>query len=233
MKKFAFVLAFAMVSAITASAATITPTDYAKKIEISLGSTAQTALGASTLTDFPVLVRLSTGISGFTYADFQQTAGADLVFADAENNALAFEIDTWNDQGESLVWVKVPSLSASSKVYAYYGGSAYAHTPSDTWSAYLGVWHFNGHDASGFTPDATANGLTGNSGDFTEISGRVGGAAQGVKGIAVADYEPAHSVGGTFSASGWFKLPNQTTQYTTFIEALAKVQFGVVLLQVY
>ncbi|MDD4059842.1 MAG: DUF2341 domain-containing protein [Kiritimatiellae bacterium] len=217
MKKLAFVLAFTMVSAIVASAATITPTDNTKKVAISLGTTAQTALGASTLTDFPVLVRLSTAIEGFTYEDFQQNAGADLVFADADNNALDFEIDTWNDQGESLVWVKVPSLSATSVIYAYYGGNAYAHTPSDTWSAYLGVWHFSGHDASGITPDATVNGLDGNSGDFTEITGRVGGAAQGVKGIAVANYEPAHSVGGTFSASGWFKLPNQTTQYTTFI----------------
>ena len=72
MKKLAFVLAFTMVSAIVASAATITPTDYTKKVAISLGTTAQTALGASTLTDFPVLVRLSTAIEGFTYEEVEE-----------------------------------------------------------------------------------------------------------------------------------------------------------------
>src|SRR5574344_1667001 len=201
----------------TASAGTIRPTDYARKVEIALGATAQAALGASTLTNFPALVRLSTGIAGFSYGDFWQSAGSDLVFADTDGNALDFEIDTWNDQGESLVWVKVPSLSTSSVIYAYYGGSAYAHAPPDTWTEYLGVWHFSGHDAGGITPDATVNGLNGDSGDFTEITGRVGGAAQGGKGIAGANYEPAHPVGGTFSASGWFRLPNQTSQYTTFV----------------
>ena len=64
------------------------------------------------LADFPVLVRLSTAIDGFSYSDFQQQDGVDLAFLDARGNVLAHEIDTWNTDGESLVWVKVPAFFA-------------------------------------------------------------------------------------------------------------------------
>ena len=59
--------------------------------------------GAAALADFPVLVRLSTAIEGFDYAD----VGADtnLVFKDAVGTVLPHEIDTWDDAGTSLVWV--------------------------------------------------------------------------------------------------------------------------------
>ena len=67
--------------------------------------------GAETLTNVPVLVRLSTAISGFDYNDFASPSnGADLAFFDANGRRLAYEIDEWHTNGTSLVWVKLPEL---------------------------------------------------------------------------------------------------------------------------
>ena len=60
-----------------------------------------------TLADFPLLVRLSeSAISGFSYQDFQGTGGSDLRFETADGTGLAYDVDTWDENGESLVWVK-------------------------------------------------------------------------------------------------------------------------------
>ena len=118
-------------------------TQYAKSIDITFpGYT-----GSTTLTDFPVLVRLSIARNKFDYSKCQAN-GADLRFSDAEGNLLSHEIDTWNPSGESLVWVKVPSFNADAVITAHYGitgGLPPAVTASDVWSAdYVGVWHLNG-----------------------------------------------------------------------------------------
>ena len=79
--------------------------------------------GSGTLENFPVLVRLAEydaetgkGIQGFSYADCA-TGGLDISFEDAGGNLLAHEIDTWNPKGESLVWVRVPSLSGKATTF--------------------------------------------------------------------------------------------------------------------
>ena len=195
------------------------PLDFTRKIEFTLSSDVQSALGGNRLLDFPVLIRFPGQIDGFDYTAFQ-TAGRDMMFADENGNEFPYEIDTWNPQGESLVWVKVPALTASMKIICYYGGAVNVlNDPTLVWSDYLGVWHFNGQ-TDGVTPNATANeGLDGASGEFTVIDGPFGSAAaQPGQNIRVADYEPAYEVGKNFSASGWFRLPGQTTSnYSTFI----------------
>ena len=100
--------------------------------------------GSETLVDFPVLVKISTnGIAGFSYGDCLKHNGGDLRFADADDNLLASEVDTWNTNGVSLVWVKVPSLTDSTKITAYYGwDSAPMVASSNVWAnGYVGVWH--------------------------------------------------------------------------------------------
>ena len=132
-------------------------TAYAHRIDIRFSGYA----GSTTLTDFPVLVRLS-GANGFDYAECRIPDGGDLRFADANGNLLASEIDTWNTNGTSLVWVKVPLLNSGSAIAAYYGCA----TPGpanrrDVWSnGYEGVWHLG--DAGLIQRDSTTNGL-----DFT------------------------------------------------------------------
>ncbi len=66
-----------------------------------------------TLTDFPVLVRISpVTITGFQYSQMvDSSTGSDLCFIDTLGNGPPFEIDTWDPQGTSLVWVKLPSMA--------------------------------------------------------------------------------------------------------------------------
>ena len=124
--------------------------------------------GAETLTDVPVLVRLSTTISGFDYNDFASPSnGADLAFFDANEQRLAYEIDEWHTNGTSLVWVKLPELKRGMRFTAAWGGvPMYGHAPDrsapdghEVWCDYAGVWHMN--EDSGTAYDSTANGLDG------------------------------------------------------------------------
>ena len=131
---------------------------YSHKINVKFSGYA----GSTTLTDFPVLVRLSKDLNGFDYSACQIPNGGDLRFSDAAGNLLASEVDTWNTNGVSLVWVKVPSLNAATQIRAYYGCAAPGHAnPRDVWSnGYEGVWHLG---ADGYLQrDSTTNGL-----DFT------------------------------------------------------------------
>ena len=67
-----------------------------------------------------ISVRLSTAISGFDYNDFASPSnGADLAFFDANERRLAYEIDEWRTNGESLVWVKLAELKRG---HALHGG---------------------------------------------------------------------------------------------------------------
>ena len=115
--------------------------------------------GQTTLTNFPVLVKVSTnGISGFSYADCKKPNGKDLRFADENGTLLPSEVDTWNTNGESLVWVKVPSLSASTKITGYYGWELAPQVmAADVWDEnYVGVWHL-GASGSATQKDSTTN----------------------------------------------------------------------------
>ncbi len=102
--------------------------------------------GTETLTDFPVLVKISeTSIPGFHYSDCRKENGGDLCFVDENGNLLDCEIDIWDTSGTSLIWVKVPTLSATTILKVYYGWLfAPAVNPKAVWSnGYAGVWHMN------------------------------------------------------------------------------------------
>ena len=137
--------------------------------------------GNETLTDVPVLVRLSSAIEGFDYADFAAPdTGADMIFTDMEGTArYPYEIDEWHKDGESLVWVKLPVLKKGTKFLLAYGnpvdatsssrqnedGSDSAERGEDAastmkhsvWREYAGVWHMN--EDSGTAFDSTEHGL--------------------------------------------------------------------------
>jgi hypothetical protein len=76
---------------------------------------------AERLVDFPALVRLGTNIAGFAYSQFGGT-WASLRFADATGaQPLAYEVDAWDTNGESAVWVRVPALTNGTAIQAYWG----------------------------------------------------------------------------------------------------------------
>jgi hypothetical protein len=87
-----------------------------------------------TLKDFPVLVRLGTNVPGFSYGQFASPTGDDLRFTDAGGTReIPYEIDQWNPDGISTVWVQVPDLSSTNDfIWAYWGNPAEATVPDYT-----------------------------------------------------------------------------------------------------
>ena len=129
----------------------------------------------TTLTDFPVLVRIAeynatagTGIQGFDYDDLMfKSTGDDICFVAEDGTPLAFEIDTWNTAGESLVWVKLPSMQNGTEFAMFYRSSKKGKVDVCTdnpFADYVGVWHL-GETGSGNSStkvfDSSGNGLTG------------------------------------------------------------------------
>ncbi len=123
---------------------------------------------AENLTNFPVLVKLDS--TRINYSGTQDS-GQDIRFTDSDGTTLlSYEIEKWDETGNSFVWVKVPQIDASSStdyIYMYYGNSSAADAQAATsvWdSNYVMVQHLN--ETSG----TTANDSTSNNNDGTKVS---------------------------------------------------------------
>ena len=201
--------------------------EFLKKIPISVSDARQRALGDNSANDVPVLVRISESIPGFRYDDLA-TGGSDLAFGVENGGVLTIyphEIETWNPEGESLIWVKVPTLSAETKFAMYYGnGVSVAESKTAVWSNYVGVWHLN--EASGDATDATGHGLTAvpkgaNSGsDSVRVAncpagaGRQMASVKGNKSYLLVDNSDLLDCGNSLTFSGWFKAYGTSTSYS-------------------
>ena len=203
--------------ALPAAAATLDASLFGKSVEIAVGSG---KYSGGPLANFPLLVRLDRA-SGFSFGDFASPAD-ELRFADANGDSLDFEIDTWDSALGALVWVSVPSFSASTAVTAYYapksGASLPAVSSSAVWTkaGYAGVWHCgsfaSGGDDLPNSADPALVGTTPATGyPVIESADAVVGAhasnkSDGAGGI----YVPASTLalGGKFTVSGWFKCHN-------------------------
>ena len=209
------------------------------------GYTNDTGTSRSTLTDFPVLVRISPSrITDFAYADSLVANGGDLRFKAADGTPLPFEVDTWNTSGESLVWVKLPSMENGTEFAMFYGASATAAgavAAGNPWGDYTGVWHMreSGSGTSARIQDSTANALTaaGASGSSSVASGKIGGSWRTgnnrEKEVAlVVDSSTAPNVataisalGSTFTASFWANPKNSNISWGTYI-ATKEIEAG-------
>lgn len=141
-----------------AHATTIDPSNYEYSMTISPAAGRIT----TTLSNFPLLVRLSsTRQPWFDPADCG-TGGADLRFALADGTLLSHEIDTWNPSGESFVWVNVPSLSPVTEIKVYWGvknsSLAPAVNAADAWPDFVAVYHLGEGNATAL--DSSGNGYT-------------------------------------------------------------------------
>ena len=139
----------------------------------------------ATVSDFPVLVKVSEGSpAGFSYSDCMKEDGDDLRFADAGGNLLDSEVDVWDTNGVSLVWVKVPSLVKDVRITAYYGWQfAPKVSATNVWAnGFLGVWHLGGSDVTSFE-DSTGGGAF--LYEPAAVSGSVGTGRTGIAGKAV------------------------------------------------
>ena len=121
------------------------------------------------LTNFPALLRIGKRtIDGFSMSQLGYLGNRDqrICFADGRGTILPYEVDKWDESedGELLVWVKVPVVRPGSYIWVYWGvGESTVISPEhesgavDIWAEYLGVWHFG--EASGQIKDSTANHL--------------------------------------------------------------------------
>ena len=136
---------------------------------------------SETLTNFPVLVVLSTNIEGFAYSQFGSPGGGDLRFtAGGGTDPLSFEIEGWNPAGESHVWVQVPAISGPGDfISAYWGASNATILPpytqdGSTWSeGYELVLHLNSN-----VSDSAASPVTVIDEDTSDAAGIVAGARE-------------------------------------------------------
>lgn len=149
------------------------PPRYTRRAEITING----YTGTQTLADFPVLVRLGRHLPGFDYAQFSAADGSDLRFHDAtETLPLSFEVEQWNTNGSSLVWVRVPELRTGTRIWATWGDPDLTTRPSytldgSTWrNGFRSVFHFQDGLA-----DSSPNATTASNSLSTAASGLIAG----------------------------------------------------------
>ncbi len=175
--------------------------------------------GNVVLTNFPVLVRLSEGIDGFRYSDFKSPDRADMMFTDDRGAVLPYEIQSWNPEGTSLVWVRANELSANERLFLYYSaeGVTVPNDPRATWRDYFAVWHLDGKGDDGAVAESGPHGLAGVAADAVtaDESGKVGpcfsfGDAGGVLASGLHERLSADADTGRFTISCWARLSAKT-----------------------
>ena len=152
------------------------------------------------LADFPLCVKLSASVG-------LPDDPAGLRFVDSEGNALAFEIETWNAAGESVVWVRVPSLAQGTVVRALWSSATAAQgaTHADNvWnSEYKAVYHLASGDDS--SPNARHFATDTLSADAAGVVGR-GRSFDGTASRRMNRYAPWFAdLSGPFTISGWIR----------------------------
>ena len=198
--------------------------DFKKKIDFALSAESQAALDAGAVDGVPVAVRVSTDIEGFDYADMNAN-GTDVIFGAVDGSEItrySYELEKWDPNGESVFWVKVPSLSAATTISMCYGNNVSVpdNDPTSVWSDYVGVWHMAG--GAGNETDATGHGLDGvpTGSKLTEMYsdsnapvglGRVNQTSAGkYNRLSVPNYNEFITDHSRFTVSGWFKSTNAT-----------------------
>ena len=188
MKKLLLPLLALAVLALPARAAisnveTIAPGGFARGVVLTVDGY---AANRDTLTNFPVLVRVSNGtIPGFSYSDinFPAKANADICFVAEDGTPLAFDIDTWDTSANatSLVWVTLPTMVHGTEFAMFYKGQTSGKDVcgGNAFTNYVGVWHLGDPgDANAIVYDSTPNSLTGDasSRSLAVPAGRIGAA---------------------------------------------------------
>ncbi len=185
-------------------------TSWNNRVKITFNNAAQ----AENLTNFPVLVTLSS--SNISYAS-TQNAGQDIRFTDSDGTTLlSYEIEKWDESGSSFVWTKIPQIDASSStdyIYMYYGNSSAADAQDKTavWSTYAAVYHLSetGNGTTDEFRDSSTNSYDGTGGAGTSAnapslntSGKIGN-AETFDGTDFIDMGNVLNLNSSFTLSSW------------------------------
>ncbi len=180
---------------------------------------------------FPVVLRIAEGNpEGFSYADVQE-GGADILFTTQAGAVIPHEIETWDTNGTSAIWVNLPEMALGTKFLFRYGNATVTtprNNPADVWAdaGYAGVWHMAETNAADNAADSTGHGLHAVPGgaDASEMIGNAAGAAGGARVVASSAVVNSFSVpnydflnlGGSFTIGGWFKATTITSNGRVF-----------------
>lgn len=104
------------------------------------------------LLDFPVPLRLGPAM-------IQDMGSAETLGAwDATGAPLALEVEAWDPDAESLVWVRVPRIAAGSTTdWIRVASGATTAAPGSVFGAFAGVWHLAPDEQTSF-PDSSGHG---------------------------------------------------------------------------
>ena len=204
------VLAFlaATICSFTSALAAVDISVYARYAELTIAGHS----GTETLTDFPVPVRLTESQSGggFHHSDCLAEGGRDLCFllrSPAGFIEVPYEVESWDSEGQSLVWLKLPRYTADRLEFVMlWGGPVREIDSKSVWSKYVAVIH-GGSSIS----NSVGNALTAVSGAAATVptmsAGVVGGGiTKSGSSIGVNLDNPSGVLDsdGTFTVSGWF-----------------------------
>jgi hypothetical protein len=194
----------------------INPPDFANRLRISMAGYNR----GEVLTNFPVLVSFQTNLSGFSYRQFASLTGGDLRFTDADGVTLIpHEIDEWNTNGVSSVWVLMPFLAGTNDyIWAYWGNATATNLPSPStngavWSpGHQLVWHLK---EGGFPFVDSAQ-------QHPAITGVAPASSAGQVGLGIScngssqflDAGPIN-LGNAFTLSAWVKVDPTATSIQT------------------
>lgn len=192
-------------------------TSYSKRIQITLDNSDQTVAFANQA----VLVRLNSGIAG--YSNFNSD-GSDIRFTlDDHSTVLDHQIDSWNVNGNSYVWIRIPNVPSANTmtVFMYFGNNSASsgENIAPLWTRYSSVWHLQ-ESAAGAAPqfrDSTAAAKNGTAqGGPVTATGIIGNALDLNGNNDVMDVGSLlGTLGGTATLSFWVKTA-QTGNNTNF-----------------
>jgi hypothetical protein len=191
-------------------ATALNPGNYTDNLKITIAGYNRSEI----LYDFPLLVRLGTNLTGFNYNHFASPTGGDLRFTDGSGTReIPFEIDQWNPNGQSTVWVQIPALSGTNTIiWAYWGDPSATTPPSGTnvwvpqpWEglpAYDVVYHLK---ESTFPYEDSTGQYPANTGVAPSPVGGVVGTGEMFNNAAYLD-AGAVNLGETFTLSAWVNV---------------------------
>ena len=170
------------------------------------------------LTNFPLMVKLTANNRyGFAYAD-AAVDGSDVRFFDADDMPLLHEVASWNQAGESVLYVSVPRLSRDTVVtMRWQKKNKSAVLPSmptsAVWTAagYKFVWHLDRYDSTigGYANSVSTNYPAKPVGTAPTVVAGAQGPAVGIYGdYPLLAQGPGYVFSQPFSVSCWSRYPS-------------------------
>jgi PKD repeat protein len=177
---------------------------WAHASTITLNTTASGANVATTQAGFPVLVRLTSANTVFSFAQ-AQPAGQDIRFATSGGIHIPYQIERWDNANQvAEIWVKADvNGNNNTQLLMYWGNAGAADSsngPSVFSNGFVGVWHLNE------TGNTNANGYADATGSFP------------LTGVGMAAGDETNAVigrGQNFGSTNVSNLPAVTGKYLT------------------